>query len=95
MKRKKTYISKNQLKKYGFLIDTKSQTDLKCYRTIQGLGYIRIFNYDYYTIRPDTTLIVNINEDGFFQGRCKNRQTFQKIMKQLKINRVCSHIKNC
>jgi hypothetical protein len=88
MKRKKTYISKNQLKKYGFKIDYNFQTDLKAYRSIIGIGEIKIFNYDYYTIGPDSVLMVDINGERVYEGRCKNRQVFQKIMKRLKINRI-------
>ena len=85
MKRKKTYISKHQLKKYGFEIDRNFKTDLKAYRTIEGMGEIKIMNYDYYTIRPDSVLMVDINNERVFEGRCKNRQIFQKIMKRLNI----------
>lgn len=91
MKKKKTYITKYQLKKYGFKIDHKSQTDLKCYRYIVGLGLIRVFNYDYYTIGPDSTLMIDIDKERVFEGSCRSRQRFQQIMKRLKINRIKSY----
>lgn len=52
-----------------------------------------MFNYDYYTIRPDSTLMVDINGERVFEGRCKNKQAFQKIMKRLNINRIYGYTK--
>lgn len=88
MKRKNTYISKNQLLKYGFSINPNRKTDLEATRTIDSIGEIRIFNYDYYTIRPDLVLMIDINSERVFEKKVRNRQRFQKVMKTFKINRV-------
>ena len=84
-KRKKTYISTYQIKKYGFIINKRMQTDLEAFILNDNLT-IRLFNYDYYTVSPDRTLIIDINGERVFEGHCNSRQTFQKIMKRLKIS---------
>ena len=83
-RRKKTYISMYQIKKYGFIINKRRQTDLEAF-ILNDKVKIRLFNYDYYTVLPDRTLMIDINGVRVFEGRCKNRQMFKKIMKRLGI----------
>ena len=74
-----------QIKKFGFVVNKLRQTDLEAF-IINDKVNIRLFNYDYYTVCPDSTLMIDINGERVFEGRCKNRQRFQNIMKRLKIN---------
>jgi len=85
MKRGKTWVSKNQLKKYGFSIETAYKTDLSANRVLEGVGVMHLFNYDYYTVRPDNILMIDLNGGRVFEGNCQSRVRFQKIMKRLKI----------
>ena len=87
-KRKITYISKHQLQRYGFVVDPKYKTDLRCYRHVDGIGDVCMFNYDYYTVRPDIVLIIDINGTRVSECKCTNFVKFQKIMKKLKINKL-------
>ena len=73
-----------QIKKYGFIINKRRQTDLEAF-ILNDKVKIRLFNYDYYTVLPDRTLMIDINGVRVFEGRCKNRQMFKKIMKRLGI----------
>lgn len=84
MKTKKTYISKNQIKRYGFIINNRRQTDLEAFILTDNMT-IRLFNYDYYTVSPDKIIMIDINGNRVFEGCCTNSKRFQKIMKRLKI----------
>lgn len=95
MRNKKTYISKNQLNRYGFTIDRTSKTDLKASSFILGFGTIDLFNYDYYTTRPDTTLMININGVRVFEKPVTNTIRFKQVMKQFDICPVIEFKRYC
>lgn len=76
MKTKRTYISINQIKRYGFIINNRRQTDLEAFILTDNMT-IRLFNYDY-TVRPNKVIMIDINGNRVYEGCCTNSQRFRK-----------------